>query len=171
MELNRHFFSEDFLFNKKNMLLLAFLGIFPNVLGLISIPTVFGFRIHIFQYMVFLSALLFGPFGGMVSGGFGSLYTAFALNNPYIIIGNILLGGIFGILIKKGIPIIRAGLFAFAIQVPWLFYTDVYLAGMPQNVVINIVIALLIGNILWLFLAKHSFKRIQGLFQPKSTQF
>jgi len=149
---------------KRSVLFLAFIALLPNLFGLVSMPTAFGFRLHVFQFFIFLAALLFGPFGGVVSGSFGSLYTAFLLGSPCIVAGNALLGLLFALFIKKGLSVFRAGLLAFAIQVPYLYVTDVFLAGMLHASVVNIIIALFFGNLLWLFLAKHADKRLQPFF-------
>jgi uncharacterized membrane protein len=146
----------------KTISLLAFLAIFPNILGLYH-TTIFGIRIHFFQYLIFLAAIIYGPLGGLISGTFGSLYTAIALNNPYIIIGNILLGTLFGIFIRLKWNIIIAVLTAYLIQLPWLWLTDIYLANMPINIVKGIVIALLLSNILWAAIAGITAKKIKNL--------
>lgn len=146
--------------NYKTISMLAFLAILPNFLGMLNMPTVFGFKIHTFQYLVFIAAALYGPVGGAISGGIGSMFTAFALSNPYIAVGNIILGFAAGFLLRKGFGMIQSVLIAYAIQMPWLYLTDVYLAGMPQALVVNIMIALLISNIVWATLAKYTYKPI-----------
>lgn len=147
----------------KSIFLLSFLAIFPNVLGMFH-ASVFGIRIHFFQYLIFLAALIYGPIGGMVSGGFGSVFTAVALNNPYIIIGNIILGGLFGLFVRLKWNVILAVLGAYLIQLPWLWLTDVYLAGMGVKVVNMIVVALFVSNILWGAVAGWSLKYIMNSF-------
>ena len=150
-------------FNFKNISLLLFLLIFPNFFALFHFELL-GLRIHFFQYLIFLAALVFGPVGGILSGGIGSLYTAIALNNPYILVGNIFLGGFFGLFIQKKIGIISSILLAYAIQVPWLWLTDVYLAKMAVNYVNMIIVALFVSNILCGFLVKLTAKHIKNLF-------
>jgi hypothetical protein len=139
--------------NWKNITLLAFLAIFPNIFGLFH-TELFGVRIHFFQYLIFLAALIYGPIGGIISASFGSIYTAIALNNPYVIIGNIILGFFFGLFIRLKWGALKSLLTAYAIQLPWLIITDIYFANMPKSAVGAIVIALLISNIIWAFLAK-----------------
>lgn len=143
------------------MSLFAFLAFFPNFIGMLNLPTVWGFKIHLFQYLVFIAAAIYGPMGGLVSGGFGSLFTAMTLNNPYIIIGNMLLGFLTGFFLKKGINLIIAVLMAYAIQMPWLWLTDVYLAHMPIVVVNRVVIALFFTNIIWALAAYYSYKSVK----------
>jgi len=144
----------------KNITLLSFLAIFPNVLGLFH-TTVFGVRVHFFQYLIFLAALIYGPYGGLISGGFGSVWTAVALNNPYIIVGNMLLGGLFGLFIRLKWNLIIAALTAYIIQMPWLWVTDIYLANMSVNVVKGAVIALFFSDLLWAAVAGLTYKKIR----------
>ena len=125
--------------------------------------TIFGVRIHFFQYLIFLAAIIYGPLGGIISGAVGSVFTAFALNNPYIIIGNIILGFFVGFFIRLKWNVIVAVLVAYFIQLPWLWLTDVYLAGMSVKVVNGIVVALFISNILWGAVAGWSSKYLRGL--------
>ena len=160
MELNyKNIFGIKY--NWKNLSLLIFLAIFPNILGLFN-TTIFGVRIHFFQYLIFLAAMIYGPFGGAISGLFGSMYTAVALNNPYIMIGNILLGTFVGLFYKK-INIVISVLLAYLIQLPWLWITDIYLAGMPVNIVKGIVLGLLISNTIMAFIAWGTAKKVKQL--------
>ena len=145
-------FKFDIRWNWKTATLLAMLAALPNIFGIFH-TTVFGVRVHFFQYLIFLAAIVYGPLGGMISGAVGSVYTAVALNNPYIMIGNIILGGFTGFFLRYKINIVLAVLAAYLIQLPWLWVTDIYLAGMPVRVVKGIVIALLLSNLLWALIA------------------
>jgi hypothetical protein len=145
----------------KTITLLSFLAIFTNILSVYHI-TLFGIRIHFFQYLIFLAALIYGPIGGLISGAIGSIYTAIALNNPYIIIGNIILGTLFGLFIRLKWNLILAVLTAYIIQLPWLLYTDIYLVNMPINIVKGIVIALFVSNILWAAVAGLTWKKVKS---------
>lgn len=151
--------------NYKSISMLALLAILPNLLGMLNLPTVFGFKIHTFQYIVFIAAAIYGPLGGAISGGVGSMFTTFALNNPYIVVGNIILGFVVGFMIRSGWGMIQSVLIAYTIQMPWLYLTDVYLAGMPQALVVNIMIALLISNIVWATVARFTYKPIKQTVQ------
>ena len=147
--------------NWKTFAMLSFLALLPNFLGMLQYTTVFGLRIHFFQYAIFLAALLYGPVGGFVSGAIGSVYVAISLNNPYVIIGNIILGLCFGLFIRYGWHWMAAVLAAYAIQMPWLWITDVYFAKMPVLLVITVVASLLISNIIFVSLAKLTYTRIK----------
>ena len=159
----RNIFSFDVEWNWKTISLLASLAVFPNILGLFQ-SQIFGVRIHYFQYLVFLAAIIYGPSGGIISGAFGSVFTAVVLHNPYIIIGNMLLGGLTGIFLKYKLHIIIAALLAYLIQLPWLWITDVYLAHMPVSAVKGIVVALLVSNFIWAFFAGLTAKHIKKIF-------
>jgi len=158
--MHKDIFNFNIKWTWKTITMLTFLAIFPNILGLYHI-TIFNVRIHFFQYLIFLAAIIYGPAGGLISGAFGSLYTAVALNNPYIIVGNILLGGLFGLFVRLKWNIILAVLTAYLLQLPWLVITDIYLANMPVNIVKGIVIALLFSNILWAAVAGLTSKYIK----------
>jgi len=147
--------------NRRSLILLLILGIVPNLIGAINLPTIWGFKIHLFQFVVFVSAALYGPVGGLISGGLGSSYSALMLGNPYIIIGNIILGTFTGILFRKGFNLIISVMIAYLIQLPFLWISDVYLVKMPSEIVVKIVIALFISNIFWAVLAKRSYPKIK----------
>jgi len=163
MQVNKNLYGFDV--NYKTISLLVLLAVLPNLLGMINLPTVWGFKIHIFQVAIFLAAATLGPLGGAVSGGFGSLYTAMTLGNPYIVVGNIILGVVVGYLVHRGWDLFPAVLAAWAVQMPWLWVTDVYLAGMPVQVVNTLVIALLISNMIWAAVARVAYKPIQRVIQ------
>ncbi len=159
MQLYENLFGVRFSF--KSLAVLAMLAVFPNLLGMIVLPTPFGFKFHFFQILIFLAAALYGKWGGAASGAFGSIYVAIALNNPYIILGNILLGFFTGIFAKR-INLMSAAIFAYAIQLPWLWYSDIFLAGMPVPVVNGVMWALLFSNIVWATVAMLLVKKVKA---------
>ena len=147
----------------KTISLLAFLAILPNFFGMLNISTAWGFKIHFFQYLVFLASVIFGPVGGLISGAFGSVFTAVTMNNPYIVIGNMILGFFVGFFFRLKWNIILAVLGAYLIQMPWLYYSDIYLANMPVKVVHGVIIALFLSDILWAGLTWATYKPIKRL--------
>lgn len=155
--------THEFEINFKSILFLGLLALLPNLLGVINLPTPFGFSIHTFQYAIFIAAILYGPFGGAISGGIGSLFSSFVLQNPYMAIGNMLLGFMTGYFIQREIGIVQSVLLAFAIQIPWLYVTDVFLKGMPHAQVVTLLFALFISNILWITAAKYTYRPIKGM--------
>jgi len=149
--------------NFKTISMLALLAALPNLFGMVNLPAVGGYKIHTFQYVVFIAAAVYGPIGGAIAGSFGSLFSAVLLNNPYIIIGNMILGFMTGFFLKKGLKIIPAVMLAYFIQTPWLFISDVYFVGMPVSLVSKIMISLLLSNILWAALAHKSYKPLKHM--------
>ena len=104
-------------------------------------------RLHFFQLGIFMAAFVFGPWAGALTGALASSYNGlFVIANPWIIGGNALLGLFSGIFLKKFGPM-KAVLAAFAIQLPYLYVTDVYLAHMPVNVVYGIIATLAVTTI------------------------
>ena len=149
----KELFGTGFAFSHRAWGTLAVLVLLPNLFGAFTIPTGFGFNFHFFQVLVFIAAFAFGPLGGALSGGFGSLYTAMYLNNPWIIIGNIILGFFAGAYFRKGFHPVVAVWAAFAVQLPWLVWSDIALAGMPARAVLGVVISLAVCNTLWAVIA------------------
>ncbi len=146
--------------NFKAVAVLVLLAVLPNIFGMANLNTVFGFKLHSFQYMVFVAGAIYGPIGGAIAGGFGSLFSAVAMGNPYIVIGNIILGIVAGVLIRKGVGIVPAAMAGFAVQIPWIWVTDVYLMKMPVAIVTGIIFTLLLSNLIWATAAKFTFKKI-----------
>ena len=155
-----HIFNVNIEWNRKTITLLAFLAVFPNVLGLFH-ADVLGINLHFFQYLIFLAAIIYGPLGGLAAGAFGSVWTAASMHNPYILIGNVILGFLAGLFIRLRWNVILAVLAAYIIQMPWLWLTDVYLAGMPTQAVNMIVIALFFSDLIMGFLAGLSYKHLK----------
>ncbi len=68
--------------NEKTIGALIILALLPNLLGTINLATPWGFQIHVFQAAIFLAALIFGRWAGLIAGAAGSIYVAAALSNP-----------------------------------------------------------------------------------------
>lgn len=136
------------------------LVIITQVLSFINLPTIYGFKIHLFQVAVFSGAIIFGPITGGLIGGLGSIYSGLLMHNPYLVVGNIILGFFMGLFIKKGIHPVVSALLAFAIQLPWLIATDKYLMHMPNLVLKSLVIALLITNTMWALIVSLYYKKL-----------
>ena len=149
MTMYKNIFGFNTEWGYKNISILIFLLILPNFLGMINLPTVMGFKIHFFQIAIFAAAIKFGPLGGLFSGLVGSFYSAFIMNNPYIVAGNMILGFFIGFFIRNGFNIFLSVLIAFTIQVPWLFLTDYYLAGLSLSFIYGLIAALLVSNLVW----------------------
>ncbi len=152
-------FSNPFVFDRrldrKEVSILAFLVILPNFLGLLNYDTGMGFKIHVFQLGIVLAALYYNWYGGMLAGIFGSVYSAVVMNNPYIIVGNAIMGIVAGYMIHKGWHTNIAVWAAFAVQIPWLIFSDYVFIGMPMNVIWAVVIALAVSNTIWATLGHY----------------
>jgi hypothetical protein len=110
-------------------------------------------KLHLFQVGIFTSAFLFGPIAGAAVGALSGSYTGlFLLNNPWIIGGNAILGFSAAYLYTRTTPF-KAAMGAFAIQLPYLFVTDVLFVGMSLGVVTMIALTLLVTNMLCAFVA------------------
>lgn len=138
-----------------------FLIALPNVLGTINITTPWGFKMHFFQIAIFLAAALYGPQGGMFSGFVGSVYSAFIMGNPWIMIGNAILGFFAGLFLRYGFHTVSAVLLAYAIQLPWLILSDYYFVHLPMPFIRVLVVALLVSDTVWAVIVHYSIKPIK----------
>jgi hypothetical protein len=135
--------------NEKTIGVLIVLALLPNLLGMINLASPWGFKIHVFQAAIFLAALLFGRWAGLIAGAGGSLYVAAALSNPFILFGNALLGFFTGHFAEKGVRPVVAVMLAFAIQLPWLVVTDHLFMGLPWPFIGALVASLAVSNLVW----------------------
>ena len=133
--------------NEKTIGALIILALLPNLLGTINLATPWGFQIHVFQAAIFLAALIFGRWAGLIAGAAGSIYVAAALSNPFILVGNAFLGFFTGHFTERGFGPVAAVLLAFAIQIPWLAVTDHFLMGLPWSFVGALVLSLAVSNL------------------------
>ncbi|MBN2789325.1 MAG: ECF transporter S component [Candidatus Delongbacteria bacterium] len=137
----------------KNISIMVILMALPNVLGLININLI-GFKLHFFQYAIFLAAMMYGSTGGLLAGGIGSLYSAIAMSNPYIVLFNALLGFLFGKFYKGNEFSALAK--TLAVQLPLIILIDYFIIGMPVKVLTYLVIGLLVTDFIWVFGAKKT---------------
>ncbi|MEW6295186.1 MAG: hypothetical protein AB1467_02720 [Candidatus Diapherotrites archaeon] len=149
--------------NAKTISLILFLALIPNLLGLLNYRTPYGFTFHFFQVAVFLAAALYGPKGGAISGAIGSMYSAAIMANPYIVLGNLLLGLFAGIFFRLFNSLLLAGITAFILQAPYIYFSDTVLAGMPHSIVIAILWGLLASDIIWAFTAGRIYLKAKNL--------
>ena len=135
--------------NEKSITTLVILMLLPNLLGAIHLSTPWGFKIHFFQYAIFLAAFALGPIGGLLSGFAGSLHAAYVMTNPYILVGNALLGFFTGYFFRRGHTYLRSALLGFGVQIPWLVATDYFLMNLPVSFIGGLLFALTLTNVLW----------------------
>lgn len=128
-----------------------------NVLGLLVIP-MGPITLHLIQLPIVFAGLAAGPVAGGLVGFFGAFVMAFTLTkpNPYIIGGNVILGFLTGALYSRMrqlssrpvIPQVISVVFAYMLQMPYVYVTDVYLMGMPYPVVAGIIGVLLVEDLI-----------------------
>jgi hypothetical protein len=159
MESNIFRFNVDW--NYRTISLFLVLLAIPNILGMANLSTPFGFKIHFFQFAIFLAAAIYGPTGGMLAGLTGSLYSAAVMSNPYIAVGNAILGAFTGLFMRYKFNTIVAVALAFLIQLPWLIGTDYFLIGMPLKAIWMLVVALAVSNTVWAALAQITLPRLK----------
>ncbi len=120
-------------------------------------------QLHFFQAAVFASAFVFGPFAGAAVGALASSWSGLiVLHNPYILAGNAILGFAAAYFYTRMHPL-KAAMAAYAVQLPWLVATDVFLVGMPGIVVAGIALTLLAENLVCGAIAMSVAPRIRAL--------
>ncbi|PIN86597.1 hypothetical protein COV19_03700 [Candidatus Woesearchaeota archaeon CG10_big_fil_rev_8_21_14_0_10_44_13] len=168
MEYNWKYF-EKFSFgvewNYRSIAMLLFLVMLPNLLGMMNMGTIYGFKIHFFQIAIFIAALVYGPMGGMLSGLAGSAYSAYAMSNPYIVAGNMILGFFAGLFARYGLNTVLAVVLAYMMQLPWLLVTDYYIMHLPVAFITSLVIALATSNMVWAVAAHYTAKPIARILK------
>lgn len=132
--------------------LFALLVILPCVLSLINISFAGSWKFHFFPAAIILAAFFYGAGGGLIAGLSGSLYSALFLGNPYLLVGNAILGLLTGFFFKRYNKIIPAVLLAFACQLPWLILSDYYLVHLPAVFIAGLVVILFLTNTFWAML-------------------
>jgi uncharacterized membrane protein len=146
--------------------LIAFVAVMcavSNVLGFFTIPLGVA-AIHLMQLPIILTGLALGPAVGGLVGCIGAATMAFRLSppNPYILLGNAILGFFTGLLYRRlrkigGRPIIPqviSVLGALVVQFPYVYVTDVYLMSMLSAVVLTVILPkLLLEDLISVFLA------------------
>jgi len=153
--------------------LIAFIAVMcavANVLGFFTIPLGIA-EIHLIQLPIILTGLALGPGAGGLAGFIGAAVMAFRARplNPYILLGNAILGfftGLFYLRLKKikGRPIIPqviSVLGAYIIQFPYVYVTDVYLMPIPPAMVLTFILPkLLIEDVISVLLAHFILFRV-----------
>jgi len=137
----------------------ALLALLPNLLGLVNIPTPFGFKLHLFQIGIFIAAACFGPLGGLASGLLGSIFPAMLMHNPYILLFNGLLGLFTGLFFRKGMSMVKSAMAAFLIVLPLIIAIDSYAMGMPSAILLALAVSLFASNLAWSAMVQYGIKR------------
>ncbi len=135
----------------------------------ITMPYLFGVKVHVFQYFILLAAFGFGPLGGAAVGAASCWITAMALGNPYIIVGNALLGFVAGFMYRKTNHIAISVVIAFICQVLWILLSDIFFMHMPIARVGIIILSLFIFDILWSVCAGLTYHAIRKHFKVNKS--
>lgn len=140
--------SQDFIQVNSYRRAFALFALFASAFALTFMVIPFQeWKMHFYQVGIFGAGFVFGPIAGATVGALASSYNAmFVLHNPWIIGGNALLG-FFAAYFYLRFGAFKAVLMAYAIQIPYLYFTDVYLAGMPIMAVHGIALTLLATNL------------------------
>jgi len=118
------------------------------VLSALSVPFVFGLRIHFFQVAIMLAGIIGGPVSGLVAGSVGGVYMSALRSDPTIVVGNALLGLFTGLFVRKMRPVL-AGILAWVlIQAPWLYLTGTFILNVPGVVMQTILITLTVEDVI-----------------------
>lgn len=155
MKMISSFYLKSIYSNKKEMVIFFILLMVPNILSMINLGTIYGFKIHSFQLSIFVAAIIYGKRGGALSGLFGSIYSAFIMYNPYIILGNIILGFFAGLFYEKTKNIFSSVILAFIIQLFWLIPSDYYFMQLSANFIKHLIISLFLSNLVWAIFALY----------------
>jgi len=152
----------------------AIMSALAVVLSALSVPFVFGLRIHFFQVAIMLAGVIAGPISGLVAGGIGGVYVATLMSDPTIVIGNALLGLFTGLFVRKMRPAL-AGIVAWVvIQAPWNYLTGTYILHVPAFVMQTILVTLTIEDVICAVIADllqtHYHLREQVFPKPVSEQ-
>jgi len=147
--------------HRRVALAFGLLVLLPCFLSLINVTFAQSWKIHFFPAAIFLSAVSFGPIGGLIAGVTGSLYSAIFLGNPYLMVGNALLGVMTGVFFRKTGKMIPSVMLAFACQLPWLVVSDYYFMHLPAEFIAQLAVVLLLGNLLWALLIALTMKPIE----------
>lgn len=144
----------------KRAFVFLFLAALPLLLGSIMLPF-YGLNLHLFQFAIFLNAALFGPLAGALTGALAGASPAFAMHNYWIIGGNALLGFFTAVFARRfRLPI--AALLAFAVQLPYLYVTDLY-AGLALAAVNAIALKLFVEDAATSLIAAAAQKTVRSV--------
>jgi uncharacterized membrane protein len=132
-----------------------------NILGLLKL-SIGQLTIHLLQLPIILTGLVLGALAGGAVGLVGAILGALTLSppNPYIILGNAILGFFTGVLYDrlrglKAAPIVPQSLAllgAFLLQAPYAYMTDVYLMAIPSAIAQLLLLTLFIEDVLSLLI-------------------
>jgi uncharacterized membrane protein len=148
----------------KQIAFIIIMGALANILGAPPFIIPLGVvNIHFLQLPIILTGLALGAVAGGIVGFVGATVMAFTFRTPnlFILPGNALLGffaGFFYFRLRRIkppiVPQLLAVIGAIAIQFPYTYFSDVYLASIPAfNLLFPILPTLFIEDIISLIIA------------------
>jgi len=141
------------------------------VLSALSVPFVFGLRIHFFQVAIMLAGIIGGPVSGLIAGSVGGVYMSALRSDPTIIVGNAFLGLFAGLFVRKMRPVLAGILAWILIQAPWLYLTGTYILNVPGFVMQTILVTLTVEDVICAVIADvlQSRFHLREMVFPKAT--
>ena len=141
------------------------------VLSALSVPFVFGLRIHFFQVAIMLAGIIGGPVSGLIAGSVGGVYMSALRSDPTIIVGNAFLGLFAGLFVRKMRPALAGILAWILIQAPWLYLTGTYILNVPGFVMQTILVTLTVEDVICAVIADvlQSRFHLREMVFPKVT--
>lgn len=142
------------------------------VLSVLSVPFVFGLRIHFFQVAIMLAGIIGGPVSGLIAGSVGGVYMSALRSDPTIIVGNAFLGLFAGLFVRKMRPALAGILAWILIQAPWLYLTGTYILNVPGFVMQTILVTLTFEDVICAIVADvlQSRFHLREMVFPKATR-
>ena len=141
------------------------------VLSALSVPFVFGLRIHFFQVAIMLAGIIGGPVSGLIAGSVGGVYMSALRSDPTIIVGNAFLGLFAGLFVRKMRPALAGILAWILIQAPWLYLTGTFILNVPGFVMQTILVTLTVEDVICAVIADvlQSRFHLREMVFPKAT--
>ena len=141
------------------------------VLSVLSVPFVFGLRIHFFQVAIMLAGIIGGPVSGLIAGSVGGVYMSALRSDPTIIVGNAFLGLFAGLFVRKMRPALAGILAWILIQAPWIYLTGTYILNVPGFVMQTILVTLTVEDVICAVIADvlQSRFHLREMVFPKAT--
>ena len=140
-------FDQTLRMTSKLVAFVAVMGATANLLGFFAIP-IGPTKFHLLQLPIILAGLSLGPWIGGLVGFVGAAVMAYTTLNPYLLLGNAILGFSVGAMYShlkgmKGIPLLPqliSLLGAYIVQSPYVYVTDVFLMAMPSLLVQTVIL-------------------------------
>jgi len=133
-------------FGSRALAFAAVMSALTVILSFLTVPFLFGTRIHFFQAGIMLAGVGGGPISGLIAGAVGGLYIAVIRSDPTIVIGNALLGLFTGLFSRRLRPALAAFLAWVFVQAPWIYITGTFILQVPSAAMQFILILLTVED-------------------------